>query len=205
MAAIISKVQICNMALSYLGNFASINNIDTPESQKETTFALWYDVTRQAVLKEYMPHFAMARRIVAKLVATNPFGYANVYAAPNDSLRIFGIDVVDAKTFNYTIEGGHLYTDEDYPDGLPLRFLKDVEDVTTFSPEFCKLLAAKLALNVAMEITQDAGKIQVLSSLLPKMEASVMGMSAQENKPIRISRSNFREARHGFVRPASKQ
>jgi hypothetical protein len=196
--AILSKVDICNLALGHLGNYGSINNIDTPVTQKETTFALWYDISRQMVLKSSMPNFALARRIVAETSISIPFGYSNAYEYPSDCLRVLGFGDVDEKLdYDYTIEGGYIYTDGDWDDGLELRFIRDVEDVSAFSPEFTLLLSYQLAANVALSITQDVNKKLAMESLVLSKMSEASGLNSMENRPIKISRSMFKEARWG--------
>lgn len=202
--SITSKVDLCNMALGHLGNFGTISNIDTPTNDKEITFALWYDISRQTFLKMVMPNFALARKVVAKVVTPPPFGdelgYQNAYEYPADCLKVLGIGEVKDKENNYAVEGNLIWTDEDYESGLPLRYIKDFEDVTLMSPEFKMVFSIFLGSNVAMDITQDVSKANSLLKMLPEKMSTLSGLNAQENMPIRISRSRFKEARYnGFV------
>ena len=75
MAVFNSKIQICNLAAGAQGLKNSINNIDTPTSDKEIVFAQWYDITRQHVLKFLMPNFALKRVVLAALPEV-PAAYA---------------------------------------------------------------------------------------------------------------------------------
>jgi hypothetical protein len=198
--AINSKNDICNMALSHLGNYGTVNDIDTPTNDKETTFALWYDITRQATIKLLMPNFALARKTVAKIVTTPAFGFKIVYEYPNDCLKLLGIGDINEKDYNYAVEGNRIYTDYEWPDGLPVRYLKDIKDVNTMSPEFKVEFSFELAANVALPITQDPQKAALIIKQLPEKRASLSGLNAQENKPIRVSRSQFKQARYAFLR-----
>lgn len=195
-----SKVDICNMALSHLGNYGTVTNIDTPTNDKEITFALWYDITRQTTLKYLMPNFALARKVVAKLVETPIFGYAYAYEYPNDCLKVLGIGDIDQKGFNYTIEGGKIYTDVDYEEGMPIRYIKDIKDVNKFSPEFKMHFSFDLANNTALPITQDKDKAAFIIAQLPGKMAMLSGVNAQENPPVRRSISRFRTSRYGVIR-----
>lgn len=187
------------MAISHLGNYGSISNIDTPESDAEITFSLWYDVALQTFLKITMPNFALARKRIAKVVETPPFPFLYSYAYPSDCLKVLGIgDVVD-KQNNYTVEGNRIYTDVDYTDGLPLRYIKDIKDVTSMSPEFKVGFSWYLSSVVGLEITQDINKVKMIEQILPEKMSTLSGLNAQENKPIRISRSKFKQSRvNGF-------
>jgi len=194
--AVTSKVEICNLALSFLGNYGTVTDIDTPSDPKELVFAQWYDICRQTLIKEMVPNFALARVIVAKLVETPVFGYAYFYEYPNTCLKVLGIDNVNWSRNDYDVTEGKISTDVDFPEGLPLRFVKDIEDVNSMSPEFKILFARYLSAHVALPITQDVAKANSIWASLPAALSSASAQNAQENKPIRISRSKFKEARY---------
>jgi len=208
--AINSDADLCNMALGHLGNYGTISNIQTPTNDKEITFALWYDISRQTFLKMTMPNFALARKIVSRKIMAAPFGadlgYQYAYEYPNDCLKVLGIGEVMDKENNYAIEGRCIWTDELYETGLPVRYIKDITDVTIMSPEFKMAFSVFLASNAAMDITQDATKASAMLKMLPEKLASLSALNAQENMPIRISHSRFKEARfNGFVGGARKR
>lgn len=201
-----SKVQLCNMALSHLGNYGTISNIDTPKSDTEVTFSLWYDIARQVFLKMTMPNFALARKYSAQLVETPPPPFAYAYEYPSDCLKLLGIGNVEEKQNNYTVENNKILTNVLYSDGAPLRYVQDILDVTSMSPEFKIAFSWYLASLTALEITQDTAKSQVIAQMMPEKMSTLSGLNAQENKPIRISRSRFKEARYtGFARIEDKR
>lgn len=195
--AITSKNQICDMALSHMGNYGSVNDIDNPKGDSKTiTMSLWYDNVRQQVLRLMVPNFAMQRRVIAKVENYVPvFGYKNAYEYPADCLKVLGFGEIDEKAKNYAIEGPYILMDDDYPDGLPLRFIFDETDVSKFTPDFKTLLSWFLASATAMPITQKLTIKQYVDSQLPAKISECSGIAAQENPPIRVSHSRFREAR----------
>ena len=191
----ISKIQICNLALSRLGNRDSVNNIDAPKTPFERAFAVWYDVCRQFMLKKLMPNFALTRDVVAAIDETPAFGYAYVYQYPKDCLKVLGVGNVQDKQNNYSVEGNKIYTDEVYEDGMELRYVKDETDVTKFSSEFIMALSAELAEKVSLQITQDGDKLTAMNVLKKSDQSEASALNGQENRPIRINRSKFRQAR----------
>jgi len=195
MTGITSKVQICNMTLSQLGNFGTIEDIDTPTNKKEITFALWYDVARQACLRYAMPNFAMERRIVGKRADTPAFGYTYEYEYPSDCLRLLGLNEIDANKIDHAVEGQSILMNDDLTSGLKLRFIKDIEDVTLFTADFKILLSEFLMAYVAMDITQDPAKAKEAKANLPSAVSQLSGINAQENPPVRKSESKFKQAR----------
>lgn len=200
--AINTPEDIANLSLSHLGNYGSVSNITTPVDAKELILALWYDITRQSLLKLVMPNFSLARKLVSELVETIPFGYDNVFEYPSDCLKILGLGDVDHRAdFIYSVEahpsgtGLAVYTDDDWEDGMELRYIKDVTLVTAMSPEFKMLFSWYLSANVALPITQDISKKVAIEKLLPAKMSELSAMNAQENRPVRLSNSRFRAAR----------
>lgn len=197
MAAVTSKVDICNMALGHLGNRNSVANIDTPKSDKEITFALWYDITRQNLLKTLMPNFALNRLIVSAVAV--PAGYVNAYSFayeyPHRCLRLLGINNIDCVNNPPTVENGIIFLNEEYATGLPIRFVDDITDVTSMTSDFIMALSVELAERVALVLTQDQAKKKAMQAQKPSENANSTAVSAQENKPVRRSISRFRQSR----------
>lgn len=197
--AITSDVGIANLALSNLGNYGTIDSLSSPVNDKELTFAARYDICRQTLLKTVMPNFALARIIVSQKTTTPAFGYEFYYEYPNDCLKILGIGEIPDKTNDYSVEndgeGLAIATDADEEDGLQVRYILDVSDVTQFSPEFKTLFGWQLAADCCMDITQDAAKAKAFHESMPARYSALSGLNAQENRPIRISRSRFASAR----------
>lgn len=189
------------MALSLLGNYGTVMDIDTPTDDKERTFALWLPICRQFTLKMLMPNFSLSRRIVGKLSEEPAFGYSYFYEYPNEALKILGVGDAKDRQDDYNIELtpngikaiGHGY---DYTEGMPVRFIIDVEDMTLWTVEAVILLSEYLAAYTCVQITQDVQKGELLKRSLPAQISSASGLNAQENRPVRISNSRFRQARY---------
>jgi hypothetical protein len=146
-----------------------------------------------------MPNFAITRKRVS-LEAENSdedFGYDYIYNYPNDCLRILGIGNIKDKENNYTVENGKIYTSEKYDDGLPLRYVKDVSDVSAWDAPFKELVSWALAVNVCLSITQNEQKQQLVEQSYNNIKFNVLAMNGQENRPIRVSRSKFKASRFG--------
>lgn len=193
-----SKVQICNLAAGSQGLKNSINNIDTPRSDKEIVFSQWYDIVRQYMLKFLMPNFALARKYISPLSVV-PQGYDELYgyayAVPSDCLKVLGLGPINSENEKPTIEGTTIFTNVSFSSAPSLRYIKDVTDVTIFSPDFIMAFATVLAKLTTMVNTQDPSKKQSLLQDAVTEWHNSTAQNAQENKPMRVSRSRFREAR----------
>lgn len=198
MPAFNSKVQVCNLANGSLGLKNSINNIDTPKSDKEIIYSQWYDITRQYLLKMLMPNFALSRIIAPAVTVPAAYTefYAYAYAYPVTCLKLLGIGRIDCTRDPPTIENGIIFTNVQYADGAPLRIVADITDVTQFSPDFIFVFAAVLGKCTALSTTQDPGKKASLLKDAAAEFANSTAQNSQENKPVRVSRSRFRHARY---------
>lgn len=167
-----SAVDICNLALGYLGDTANIASIDPPEGSAQADHcATFYPLARDALLEMHDWGFATKRVVLAPLVGTVS-QWAYCYAAPSDLVNT--ISVLDKSATDDTSEGlgqsdpycltgdqlSYAYTPQPFqlesaddgtsviytnqPDAL-LRYVARVTDTTKFSPLFIRTLAASLA------------------------------------------------------------
>ena len=194
----LSKVDICNLALGHLGTNANVLDIDDPREANEKTFALHYDITRRFTLKMVKPNFALKRALLSLSTEESVFGFGNIYNIPADCLQVLGIGEIQDKVNNYTIEANKIFIDDtsEYDDGLPVRYIRDETDVSKFSPDFIDLFSWVLAKNVCFTITQSKDMMSYITQIIPTIMSSCSAMNAQENRPVRISNSKFKQARY---------
>jgi hypothetical protein len=150
-----SEVDICNLALSHLGDDATVAALDPPEGSVQADHcARFYPMARDALLEMHEWNFATKRVALADLGSDwDQWGYA--YAKPNNMLKALAVlpagAGADTETQPYAIEvnaddADVIYTNQE---GAVLRFISRVTDPTKFSPLFVEaltwLLASKLA------------------------------------------------------------
>lgn len=84
-----AAVDICNKALAYLGDRATVTSIDPPEggSPQSDHCARFYPIALGQILRAYTWTFATVRKAVAKL-ADAPLGFRNAYALPSDCAQL---------------------------------------------------------------------------------------------------------------------
>jgi len=193
------KSDICNLSASRCGQKGTVEDIDDPNKPIEKTFAKWWLQSLEMALKEMKPSFATIRRYLTVNEVSPKFGYKNQYTYPSDCVAFLGIGNIQDKSNNYTIEDGFIRTDaySGETGGLPVRMVVLIEDVSKFSPEFIEELSWYLAANVNMEITQDVQKQIYLDAALDKRRPQCASVNSQENRPVRISVSKFKQARYG--------
>ncbi len=181
------KEQIANLTLSRIGNFGSVENLTTPKKSVEIVMDKWFEQSNRMALKSLKPNFAKARKYIAVSSVTPAFGYSYCYAYPSDCVDVLGFGDINAKLNNYVIEGEYIYTNAYKGEALPLRYIKEITDVSKFTPEYIELMTFFWAYNVNMEITQDTQKQNYLEQKLKMIKMEASALNAMENKPIVIN------------------
>lgn len=158
-----SVIEICNRALSNIGNSRSINSLN--EASKEASqCSLHFDACRDAALADFDWNFATKR---VALADTNnpPPDWSFSYQYPPDCLRITEIMVpgirnpTAAMRINYEVgadadgTGKLIYTDQSQ---AWLKFIARVTDVNMFDAIFMEALSWRLAAAINMPLTGSA-------------------------------------------------
>lgn len=178
-----SEVDIVNLALSHLGDDATVSSIDPPEGSVQAEHAArYYPIARNSLLEMHSWGFATRRQALALIGSDYP-EWDYCYALPTDAVNILSVLPSDATDdYTYTITTGFnfmgtinssvgtiapkdfdveiladgtqvLYTDQS--DAL-LRYTALVTDTTTFSPLFIEALSWLLASKLAGPIIKGA-------------------------------------------------
>ncbi len=192
----LTRVELANLALGHLGNFGSIENLTPPDTKTEKIMSQWESLSRRMALKALKPNFAITREYVSILPTTPPFGYSYEYLYPSGCLQILGVNDIDEWENIFTVEGDKIRTDETSDDGLALRYIQDIENSSLYTPEFEVLYSWYWAYNACQMITQDSQKVAYMEKIMPTKVAEAASYNAQENRPIRISNSLFKQSRN---------
>ena len=158
-----SAVDIVNLALSHIGDRATVASIDPPEGSAQAEHAArHYPMARDTALEEYAWSFSTTRRAIAQMPSPVP-GWQYAYALPADALTVFEVLYADdLPSVFYAPQGAArvgFEMESDELTGLPLvvtntpgatiRFARRVTDTSRFTPLFCDalswLLASKLS------------------------------------------------------------
>ena len=150
-----SVVDLCNLALSRLGDSATVASIDPPEGSAQADHcSRFYPIARDSLLEMHDWKFATRRAPLSELTVDS-FNWAHAYAEPNGALRI--ISVLDAT--QSAEDESQPYAAESGEDGAALiytnlqnataRYVARVTDTTKFSPLFADALAWLLASHIA--------------------------------------------------------
>ena len=165
-----SEVDICNLALSYIGEDATVSSINPPEGSQQAAYCkTFYPMARDNILNRHNWTFASRRVVLAQV--TNPYEqWEYAYALPSDCMKV--ISVMDAESKDdysedlyrvnvnrviaergyytpqpFTIEldtvgNKVLYTNQE---DAQMRYQAFVTDPTKFSPLFVMVLSYQMA------------------------------------------------------------
>ena len=167
-----SVVQICNIALSNLGE-AKIAAL-TDENERARQCNLRYEDCRDAVLRSHPWNAAVTRAALAANVTAPAWGFAKKFALPADCLRVLDIE---AFYQSYKVEGRFVFTDAT---AVNLLYIAKVTDPTQFDSLLLHAVAMKLASEIAEALT---GRAELRDRMLSKylqILAEARGVDSQE-------------------------
>jgi hypothetical protein len=173
-----SEVEICNLALSHLGDSATVASIDPPEGSSQAEHcALWYPIARNSLLELHEWGFATVRAPLAELAASiAPWQHA--YARPAKALKVLAVtapncgDTAQAYVSESDEEGNQIILTNHA--SAMIRYTRIITDTSKFSPLFVDVLAWYLSTYLAGPILKGESAIQVANANMSK----AMGMLA---------------------------
>lgn len=191
-----SPVKIINMALDQLKQRA-INTIDPATTPEELLCERHYHHARRATLRMGVWNFAVGRVMLSRTLEVPEFDYTDKYLLPNDFVRLLsiGTNVNENYKRDYDIEGRHILINNSGSPDLPVKYIRDVEDVTLWDDLFRDVMVLKLALELAYPITGSKVVVERINSLLAAAIPDAVGVDGQERPPRRIQRSKYIDAR----------
>lgn len=194
-----SPVEICNLALVYLGE-RRIKSLENPTSEIERTMGVLYDNARQYALSLSAWNFAMKQANIAQDGTDPLFDFDHAYQIPNDFIALVSIEG-DGERFatdQYRIYVDKLYYSTDAT-SIKMRYVFDQTDISKWSPPFKEVVAKDLAVKAAYALSRKPGLIKEMDALYRIALADALGKDGQDDPPIRVTRSEMLAARlYGF-------
>lgn len=93
-----TEVDICNIALSRLGDRATVTSLSPPDGSVQSQHcARFLPLARDSLLEQHDWGFATKRVSLALLSVTPPSGWAYAYAPPGDVVNYLSVIAVDAE------------------------------------------------------------------------------------------------------------
>jgi len=176
-----SEVDICNLALGFLGADPIISMADNDLCEEN------YPACRDACLEDVDWTFATTRFLLSTPAATPPvFGYSNQFLLPPGTLRV--IEVND-NLGQWAKEGNYILTDDAT---CRVRAIKRVTDVRQFPNSFVQMVATRLAAIVAIPIANSDGMAKAMMALYRSFQTEAAGNDGRQGSNQRIVRRDIR-------------
>jgi hypothetical protein len=164
-----SEVEICNLALSHLGDSATVASIDPPEGSAQAEHCRrWYPIARNTLLEMHDWGFATTRAQLAEVVNTWP-QWQHAYARPADCVKVLAIlppTVACGDQF-----AGREYVTESDASGRQIiltdqasalvRYTRVVTDTSRFSPLFTDTLGWFLSTYLAGPVLKGESAVKI--------------------------------------------
>lgn len=189
-----SEVEIANLALSHLGDEATIASLDPPEGSPQAEHcARFYPIARDTLLEMHPWSFATRRVSLAELTVES-WAWEFAYAYPASCVKILSVLPREASSDDQT----QPYETETTGDGTPIiltnteqatcRYVARVTDSARFPPLFVDALSRLLASYVAGTLIKgDAGHKASMDQLnafnLSASRAMVSDANQRDMKP----------------------
>lgn len=208
-----SVVDICNMALSRIGNGQRIDSLTERSAQAEKC-ALFYEQTRDTVLRDFNWPFATKFVQLAQVADNpNPSGEYS-YAYPTDCLMarklvnaMFPIDYLPS---NYgwhglpqipsipfrIIQGDSTRLIATSVTPARLEYTARIEDSGQFDPLFVSALSWKLAVELCLPLAKEQNIAQSCEQQYQTVIASARAQALNEAAPGRMPESTFITGRY---------
>lgn len=180
-----AKTEVFNMALANVGSTEFLAS-DTETNHVANLCNLFYEQSRQFVLRDFPWRFAKRRVALALLAGTPPTCWGFQYSAPGDSLKIRALatpgnrtPLVEQKTpFELASNGAEevVYTDLEEAECI---YTQNIEDLTRWPVDAREALTYHLAAKLALPLRGKEG-VQLASSM-QSAYAAVVEQAAAAN------------------------
>lgn len=189
-----SEVDICNLALSHIGDSAIVQAINPPDgSTQAEKCQRFYPIARDNVIELFNWRFALRRAVSLASVANSTGSWSYAFALPNDCLKPVAVllpgEVDDTNTQDYTVETASdgsfvLYTNIEFP---ILRYLVKITDTTKLSPLCVSAIAWLLGSYLAGTILKGKTGMQVSQMCMSAFSDEMKKASASDANATQTS------------------
>lgn len=158
-----SEVDICNLALSHIGQDANITSISPPDGGFEADkCAMFYPIARDGLLEKAAYRFALRREALTEFADNPSTQWSYAYSLPNACIRPLAVllegAIDDTAPQPYDIEtmaDGQMILLTNAPPGATLKFIMRQTDTTKYTPTFIEALSWRVAAYISGPITKD--------------------------------------------------
>ncbi len=189
----ISEVQICNIALSKIGDENTISAIGEDGREGEQC-ELFYEHTRDHLIQSHLWNFAIGRVALSQDATSEDFEYTNRFILPADHLR--SIELYN-ELEPFRVAGNRLLTNAATAN---LVYIKKITDTTLFSPLFVECLATRLAAELSSVIANNEKQTIRLFEEFKQKFREAKRRDGQEGTPDNIISRGPTDFKTGFFK-----
>lgn len=173
-----SEVDICNLALVKIGEGTIIALSE--DSKAGRLCNLFYNDTRDEILREHPWNFATKRVELAKLLTTPSFEFDAEFQLPSDLLKIIK---TDDNLLPYRIEGKKLLINND---SVKIEYIARISDTTQFDSLFVVALWMRMASHLAFNLSDNNSLSVAMEQQSRAKVKQARTMDGQEGTPYPI-------------------
>ena len=175
-----SIVEICNAALSLIGEKQITNATLADDTEAERQCALLYPVVRDKILRAHPWNFAEKRVQLAALTETPAFEFNYYYQLPSDCLRVLRLYDADVP---HRVEADRRLATDATP--CKVIYTSKVTDPTEFDAGFTHAVIYQLASHLAMVLSDNKGLAGELRQAADMELKHAKMLDAQESYPYK--------------------
>lgn len=186
----VSDVAICNRALNAIGQ-ESITALDEGTTRAVICNRLYTEL-RDELLQDHPWNFATKRTALAASVDTPAYEWDYQYPFPADAVRILSVNE-DYQKVEWWSEGRNILTNWESP--IYCKYISNDLDEITFPPKFVTALAARLAVELAMPLTESSSRREAMAKEYQIAIRAARGADARESAPAVYKDDTLLDAR----------
>jgi len=195
-----TSTTIANRALQNIGETFRLTDLATDDSSRAKAVRAEYDAARRTVLEEYPWNFTAGRASLPEFGVRPAFGDGRYYALPQDCIKVREIyDVRRQEPWSVELVGTApaqtkcIIINRSAP--LNIIYSRDVTNLALWSELALDAFAAKLAMMIAMPITQKPSMRSDAASLYQMAMREATKQDAQEGSNPTLDAGPWVEAR----------
>lgn len=161
----ISETDICNLALFAIGAKPKIDRIGEDSDNARFCNQFFWPVV-DAMLRSHIWNCAIHRKTITPLVATPDSDWNYQYQLPSNPhcLRVLQVGELAEQPVEWVVEERRLLCNKST---VKLKYIKRITDTNEFDPLLVDAVATKLAIKLAMPISQSP---KLVDSLIKELE-----------------------------------
>lgn len=186
-------VELCMMALAYIGVDADVSNIEdpSPDNPWEQRCKRHFLPTLKKVLATHMPMFAIKETNIVRSADGK-------FRIPADCLRVFSVNGICGDDIHE--EGGEIKCDFGlFGNSITVKYVHLMQETGYWTPEFLYLFPYELACELVVYLN-DAGKHRMALDLRESARREVGGLNAQRIRLKRRFKGIYKKKWHFPVR-----